>query len=49
MIDTSHGNSGKDFRRQPAVASVIAEQVAAGYGDGWPKVLGRYVELANVA
>jgi 3-deoxy-7-phosphoheptulonate synthase len=21
MIDTSHGNSGKDFRRQPAVAS----------------------------
>jgi 3-deoxy-7-phosphoheptulonate synthase len=30
MIDTSHGNSGKDFRRQPAVASVIAEQVAAG-------------------
>jgi 3-deoxy-7-phosphoheptulonate synthase len=30
MIDTSHGNSGKDFRRQPEVASVIAEQVAAG-------------------
>ena len=30
MIDTSHGNSGKDFRRQPAVASAIAEQVAAG-------------------
>ncbi|HZG65654.1 MAG TPA: 3-deoxy-7-phosphoheptulonate synthase [Herpetosiphonaceae bacterium] len=30
MIDTSHGNSGKDFRRQPAVASAIADQVAAG-------------------
>ncbi|MCD6033262.1 MAG: 3-deoxy-D-arabinoheptulosonate-7-phosphate synthase, partial [Thermomicrobiales bacterium] len=30
MIDTSHGNSGKDFRRQPAVASAIVEQVAAG-------------------
>jgi 3-deoxy-7-phosphoheptulonate synthase len=30
MIDTSHGNSEKDYRRQPAVASVIAEQVAAG-------------------
>jgi 3-deoxy-7-phosphoheptulonate synthase len=30
MIDTSHGNSGKDFRRQPAVASAIAEQVTAG-------------------
>ena len=30
MIDTSHGNSGKDFRRQPMVATAIAEQVAAG-------------------
>jgi 3-deoxy-7-phosphoheptulonate synthase len=30
MIDTSHGNSDKDFRRQPAVASAIADQVAAG-------------------
>jgi 3-deoxy-7-phosphoheptulonate synthase len=33
MIDASHGNSGKDHRRQPAVAAAIAEQVAAGdYG-----------------
>jgi 3-deoxy-7-phosphoheptulonate synthase len=30
MIDTSHGNSGKDFRHRPAVASAIAEQVASG-------------------
>jgi 3-deoxy-7-phosphoheptulonate synthase len=30
MIDTSHGNSDKDFRRQPVVARAIAEQVAAG-------------------
>jgi len=30
MIDTSHGNSGKDYRRQPAVAGAIAAQVAAG-------------------
>lgn len=30
MIDTSHGNSDKDYRRQPAVAHAIAEQVAAG-------------------
>ncbi len=30
MIDTSHGNSAKDFRRQPLVARAIAEQVAAG-------------------
>lgn len=32
MIDASHGNSGKDFHRQPAVASVVAEQIASGQG-----------------
>jgi len=30
MVDASHGNSGKDHRRQPVVAKAIAEQVAAG-------------------
>src|SRR6202453_649076 len=30
MVDASHGNSGKDHRRQPLVAAAIAEQVAAG-------------------
>ena len=30
MIDCSHGNSGKDHRRQPIVARDIATQVAAG-------------------
>ena len=30
MIDASHGNSEKDFRRQPAVARAIADQVASG-------------------
>ena len=30
MVDASHGNSGKDHRRQPAVAAAIADQVAAG-------------------
>jgi len=30
MVDSSHGNSGKDHRRQPLVAAAIAEQVAAG-------------------
>jgi 3-deoxy-7-phosphoheptulonate synthase len=30
MIDCSHGNSQKDFRRQPEVADAIAAQVAAG-------------------
>ena len=30
MVDASHGNSGKDHRRQPVVAAAIAEQVAVG-------------------
>jgi len=30
MVDASHGNSGKDYRRQPAVAASLAEQAAAG-------------------
>ena len=30
MIDASHGNSSKDFRRQPVVSSIVAEQIAAG-------------------
>jgi 3-deoxy-7-phosphoheptulonate synthase len=30
MVDASHGNSGKDHRRQPLVTACLAEQVAAG-------------------
>jgi 3-deoxy-7-phosphoheptulonate synthase len=30
MVDASHGNSGKDHRRQPLVAAALAEQVSAG-------------------
>ena len=30
MIDTSHGNSNKDYRRQPVVAGDVAFQVAGG-------------------
>lgn len=30
MVDCSHGNSGKDPARQPAVAADIAEQIAGG-------------------
>ncbi len=30
MIDTSHGNSDKDYRRQPVVAQAIGAQVAGG-------------------
>jgi 3-deoxy-7-phosphoheptulonate synthase len=30
VVDASHGNSGKDHRRQPAVAAALADQVAAG-------------------
>jgi 3-deoxy-7-phosphoheptulonate synthase len=30
MVDASHGNSGKDHRRQPAVAGSLAGQIAGG-------------------
>jgi 3-deoxy-7-phosphoheptulonate synthase len=30
MIDASHGNSGKDHRRQPLVASEVATQISQG-------------------
>jgi 3-deoxy-7-phosphoheptulonate synthase len=30
MIDCSHGNSLKDYRRQPPVATAVAAQIAAG-------------------
>ena len=30
MVDCSHGNSSKDYRRQPVVAHTLAEQIAAG-------------------
>jgi 3-deoxy-7-phosphoheptulonate synthase len=33
MIDCSHGNSQKDYRRQPEVARAVAAQVAAGSAD----------------
>src|SRR5215212_5504806 len=40
MIDASHGNSGKDYRRQPGVVCVVAEQVAAGQ----PGIIGVMLE-----
>ncbi|HEY3065891.1 MAG TPA: 3-deoxy-7-phosphoheptulonate synthase [Methylomirabilota bacterium] len=40
MIDTSHGNSGKDYRRQPAVVHDVAEQLA----DGEPAIFGVMME-----
>ena len=30
MVDTSHGNSWKDHRRQPLVAAALADQIASG-------------------
>jgi 3-deoxy-7-phosphoheptulonate synthase len=40
MIDCSHGNCGKDPRRQVAVAADVAKQVAAGD----PRIIGAMVE-----
>ncbi len=33
MIDCSHGNSKKDYAKQPSVAAAVAAQVAGGSGD----------------
>jgi 3-deoxy-7-phosphoheptulonate synthase len=30
MVDASHGNSGKDYRRQTSVADSLAEQISGG-------------------
>jgi 3-deoxy-7-phosphoheptulonate synthase len=30
IVDCSHGNSGKDYRKQPEVAAAVAAQIAAG-------------------
>lgn len=40
MVDCSHANSAKDYRRQPEVARDVARQVAAGDG----RILGVMVE-----
>jgi 3-deoxy-7-phosphoheptulonate synthase len=45
MVDCSHGNSSKDYKRQPIVLNAIAEQIAAGS----PHVMGVMVESHLVA
>jgi 3-deoxy-7-phosphoheptulonate synthase len=45
LIDCSHGNSQKDFNRQPVVAEAIAEQLECGSAD----VLGVMLESHLVA
>jgi 3-deoxy-7-phosphoheptulonate synthase len=30
IVDCSHGNSGKDYRKQPGVAASVADQIAGG-------------------
>ncbi len=40
MVDCSHGNSNKDFRRQP----VVAESVVAQIKDGNRSIIGLMIE-----
>jgi 3-deoxy-7-phosphoheptulonate synthase len=40
MIDASHGNSSKDYRRQPAVVQDVATQL----GEGEPAIVGMMME-----
>jgi len=39
MVDCSHGNSGKDHRRQSIVAGDMANQIASGSGAVWGVML----------
>jgi 3-deoxy-7-phosphoheptulonate synthase len=45
IIDVSHANSGKDYRRQPVVAADVAAQVGAGQ----PAIVGVMLESFIVA
>ena len=45
MVDCSHGNSGKDHARQPAVADAVANQIEAGSR----RILGVMIESHLVA
>jgi 3-deoxy-7-phosphoheptulonate synthase len=45
MIDFSHANSGKDFRRQSAVCHDVAQQIAGGN----PNIIGAMIESNLVA
>jgi 3-deoxy-7-phosphoheptulonate synthase len=45
MIDLSHANSGKDYRRQPQVGREVAAQIAAGNR----KIIGAMIESNLVA
>jgi 3-deoxy-7-phosphoheptulonate synthase len=40
MVDASHGNSNKDYRRQPAVVHDVATQIA----EGEPAIMGMMLE-----
>jgi 3-deoxy-7-phosphoheptulonate synthase len=40
MVDCSHGNSDKDYRRQPAVAKALADQIR----EGQPYLIGAMIE-----
>ncbi|MGK3717258.1 3-deoxy-7-phosphoheptulonate synthase, partial [Escherichia coli] len=40
MVDCSHGNSNKDYRRQPAVAESVVAQIT----DGNRSIIGLMIE-----
>ncbi len=43
MVDCSHGNSNKDFRRQPAVAESVVAQIK----DGNRSIIGLMIEIIS--
>ncbi len=47
MVDCSHGNSEKDFRRQPIVSGYIADLVAKGSKDVFGLMIESHLEEGN--
>lgn len=47
MVDCSHGNSQKDYRKQPQVADAICQQIAAGSDSILGVMLESHLEAGN--
>ena len=47
MVDCSHGNSQKDYKKQPEVAANIAEQIAAGSEQVFGVMIESHLQAGN--
>ncbi len=47
MVDTSHGNSGKDYKKQPDAVHAVSKQIAAGNTDIIGVLTESFIENGN--